>query len=109
MKYVYAKEADVLNVALFGMTAKQWKDNNPNLSSNIRDYADLIQLIILNNLENTNSELIKLGVSQTERLIKLNNSARRQIELLKNNKNIEQLRLLESSLTKINVEGENNE
>ena len=108
-KYVYAKEADVLNVALFGMTAKQWKDNNPNLSSNIRDYADLIQLIILNNLENTNSELIKLGVSQTERLIKLNNSARRQIELLKNNKNIEQLRLLESSLTKINVEGENNE
>ena len=91
------------------MTAKQWKDNNPNLSSNIRDYADLIQLIILNNLENTNSELIKLGVSQTERLIKLNNSARRQIELLKNNKNIEQLRLLESSLTKINVEGENNE
>lgn len=108
-KYVYAKEADVLNVALFGMTAKQWKDKNPNLSSNIRDYADLIQLIILNNLENTNSELIKLGVSQTDRLIKLNNSARKQIELLKNNKKVEQLRLLESSLTKINVEGENNE
>ena len=60
-KIVYAEEADVLNVALFGMTAKEWKDNNPKLANNenIRDYTDLLHLVILNNLQNTNAELIE--------------------------------------------------
>ena len=64
--FVYASEADVLNVALFGVTAKEWRKNNPELAvtGNIRDYTDLLHLIILNNLENTNAELIKLGLSQ---------------------------------------------
>ena len=58
-KFVYAEEADVLNVALFGMTAKEWRDNNPELAKegNIRDYADLLQLVILNNLQNTNAKM----------------------------------------------------
>ena len=73
-KFVYADEADVLNVALFGMTAKEWREKNPNLADkgNIRDYADLLHLIILNNLENINATLIKKGIKQKERLITLN-------------------------------------
>ena len=59
-KFAYAEEADVLNVALFGMTAKEWKENNPDLKGNIRDYADLKHLLILCNLENTNAELIMI-------------------------------------------------
>lgn len=70
-KYIYAEEADVLNVALFGMTAKEWKENNPNLRGNIRDYTDLKHLLILCNLENTNEELINDNIPQKERLIKL--------------------------------------
>lgn len=87
-KYIYAEEADVLNVALFGMTAKEWRDENPELakSGNIRDYADLISLIILSNLENINAELIENNIPQSERLIKLNNIARKQFEILDNNK-----------------------
>ena len=82
-KFVYAEEADVLNVALFGMTAKEWWENNPELAKkgNIRDYTDLLHLVILNNLENTNAEFIKLGMSQIERLISLNNSAKNQMEI----------------------------
>jgi hypothetical protein len=88
--YIYAEEADVINVALFGMTAKEWRENNPELakSGNIRDYTDLLHLIILNNLEIINSELIKSGLSQSKRLIKLNETARNQMELLKNNNSI---------------------
>ena len=56
--YVYANEADILNVALFGMTAKEWKDKNPSLDGNMRDYANILQLVILSNLENLNSEMI---------------------------------------------------
>ena len=84
-RFVYAEESDVLNVALFGMTAKEWRENNPELAKtgNMRDYTDLLYLVILNNLENTNAEFIKLGVSQSERLINLNDSARNQIEILK--------------------------
>ena len=83
----------MLNVALFGMTAKEWREKNPELAKggNIRDYADLLHLVILNNLENINAELIRDNISQNERLIKLNQSARRQIEILKNNKNILEL------------------
>ena len=87
-KFIYAEEADVLNVALFGMTAKEWREKNPELrdKGNIRDYADLLHLVILNNLENINAELIEMKISQSERLIKLNNDARKQMELLKQNK-----------------------
>lgn len=84
-RYVYAEEADVLNVALFGMTAKEWKEHNKNSIGNIRDNANLLQLVILNNLENINSELIKLGIKQNDRLVRLNQIAKDQISLLNNN------------------------
>ena len=72
-KFVYAEETDVLNVALFGMTAKEWRESNPKLAEdgNMRDYTDLLHLVILNNLENSNAEFIKLGISQRERLMNL--------------------------------------
>ena len=97
-KFVYADEADVLNVALFGMTAKEWREKNSNLEGKIRDYTDLLHLVILSNLENTNAELIKLNIPQGERLIKLNNTARRQMQLLYNNKNIKELENLQDQL-----------
>lgn len=99
-KFVYAEEADVLNVALFGMTAKEWRDNNPELAKegNMRDYTDLLHLVILNNLQNTNAELIEEKVPQSERLIRLNNSARRQMKVLKDNKNIKELELLQKQV-----------
>lgn len=99
-RFVYAEEADVLNVALFGMTAKEWRQENPELAKkgNIRDYTDLLHLVILNNLENTNAEFIKLGMSQSERLISLNNSARNQMEILKNNNGIKELELLQERI-----------
>ena len=101
-KFVYAEEADVLNVALFGMTAKEWRENYPELAKNgnIRDYADLLHLVILNNLQNTNAELIEDKIPQYERLIRLNNSARRQMKVLKNNKNIKELELLQKQIDK---------
>ena len=99
-KFVYAEEADVLNVALFGMTAKEWRESNPELAKNgnIRDYTDLLHLVILNNLQNTNAELIEEKVPQSERLIRLNNSARRQMEVLKDNKSIKDLELLQKQV-----------
>ena len=100
-KFVYAEEADVLNVALFGMTAKEWRQENPELAKkgNIRDYTDLLHLVILNNLENTNAEFIKLGMQQSERLISLNNSDRNQMEILKNNNGIKELELLQEKIS----------
>lgn len=99
-KFVYAEEADVLNVALFGMTAKEWRENNPELAKNgnMRDYTDLLHLVILSNLETINASLISDNVSQRERLIKLNNNARMQMEALKNNKNIKDLELLQQQV-----------
>ena len=94
-RFVYADEADVLNVALFGMTAKEWRNNNPNLKGNIRDYTDLIHLIILNNLENSNAEFIKLGINQGERLIRLNETARSQMKLFSENRGIKGLEILQ--------------
>ena len=82
MSIVYADEADVLNVALFGKTAKQWREENPNLKGNIRDYANMNELICLSNLENINAVLINEQVPQTERLIKLNQIAIYQISIL---------------------------
>ena len=80
--YIYATEADVLNVALFGQTAKMWRDNHPDADGNIRDYATLSQLIVLVNLESMNSELIKLGMSRAERAIRLNTMAIDQMKKL---------------------------
>ena len=89
-KRVYASEADVINVALFGMTALEWEKRNKELSTkgNIRDYASIIELIILNNLEVANSELIKLGINQRDRLIKLNESARNHMNVIINNNHL---------------------
>ncbi len=79
---IYAEEADVLNVALFGMTAKQWREANPNLKGNIRDYATINELICLLNMENINAVLINDGIPQGERLIKLNQIAIQQMQVL---------------------------
>jgi len=97
-QYIYAEEADVLNVALFGMTAKEWREENPNLKGNIRDYTDLKHLLILCNLENTNAELINDNIPQKERLVKLNNSAIRQMKILENDKSIKELETLNKNL-----------
>lgn len=97
-QYIYAEEADVLNVALFGMTAKEWREENPNLKGNIRDYTDLKHLLILWNLENTNAELINDNIPQKERLVKLNNSAIRQMKILENDKSIKELETLNKNL-----------
>ena len=82
------------------MTAKEWRESNPELAEkgNIRDYTDLLHLVILNNLQNTNAELIEANIPQNERLVSLNNSARRQMETLKNNKNIKELEELQKSI-----------
>ena len=102
-KFVYATEADVLNVALFGMTAKEWRESNSKLADkgNIRDYTDLLHLVILNNLENINAELIKMKLPQNERLIRLNNIARKQMELLKNNKSFDNLEYIENKINNV--------
>ena len=80
--YVYANEADLLNVALFGTTAKEWRDNNPNKSGNIRDYATLEQLVVLSNMESVNALLIRQGLQQSERLLQLNKVAITQMQSL---------------------------
>jgi len=82
ISYVYANEADVLNVALFGVTAKQWRDANPDLKGNIRDYASINELICLSNMENLNAVFINENMSQSERLVKLNQIAIQQIKIL---------------------------
>ena len=99
-KYVYAEEADVLNVALFGMTAKEWREKNPKLAKegNMRDYTDLLHLVILNNLQNTNAELIEEKIPQNQRLIRLNKMAKRQMEILKDNRNIKELETLQKQV-----------
>ena len=81
----YAEEADVLNVAMFGMTAKQWREANPDLKGNIRDYATINELICLSNMENINAVLINDGMPQGERLVKLNQIAIQQMQVLEDN------------------------
>lgn len=81
----YAAEADVLNVAMFGMTAKQWHEANPELKGNIRDYATINELICLSNMENINAVLINDGIPQSERLVKLNQIAIQQMQVLEEN------------------------
>ena len=89
---IYAEEADVLNVAMFGMTAKQWREANPELKGNIRDYATINELICLANMENLNSVLINDGIPQGERLIKLNQIAIHQMQVLEDNESRELLK-----------------
>ena len=79
---IFASEADLLNRALFGMTAKEWREKNPKLEGNLRDYADVTQLVCLANLENLNAEFIRQGLAQGERLIKLNEIAISQLQAL---------------------------
>lgn len=90
-KQIYANEADVLNVALFGITAKEWRSKNSNNEGNIRDYANVSQLVCLSNLENLNSLFIKEGMNQHSRLIKLNEIAISQMKILVSNKIVKQL------------------
>lgn len=89
---VYANEADILNVSLFGKTARQWRDENPGLTGNIRDYATYHQLIVLINLESMNAELIKMGLSQNERVLRLNKMAIEQMSLLLRDISIEPIK-----------------
>ena len=94
--YVYANEADILNVALFGMTAKEWKDKNPTLDGNMRDYANILQLVILSNLENLNSQMIAEGMDQKIRLEKLNLIAKKQYSILQDSKGIKKIEMLDN-------------
>lgn len=84
---IYANEADVLNVAMFGMTAKQWRETNPELKGNIRDYATINELICLSNMESLNAVFIDEGLTQRERLIKLNQIAIQQMKVLEEAEN----------------------
>ena len=89
---IYANEADLLNVALFGKTASEWRNENPDKKNeNIRDYATIEQLLVLSNLESLNALLIKKGVSQDERLKQLNSTAIQQLKSLTNNKSVHKL------------------
>ncbi len=89
--FVYANEADLLNVALFGKTAKEWRDENPNDKGNIRDYATLEQLVVLSNMESINALLIRQGLPQGERLVQLNSVAITQMRSLTSNRDLKKL------------------
>ncbi len=98
ISFIYANEADVLNVALFGKTAKQWREENPDKKGNIRDYANIAQLVCLTNLENLNAVFINDGLSQSDRLVKLNQIAISQMKIL----------LTETSIAFFSNKNENN-
>ena len=91
ISHVYASEADVLNMALFGKTAKQWRDENPDKDGNIRDYANVSQLVCLANLENLNAVFINEGYEQSQRLEKLNQIAIQQMRILLDNRGMKRL------------------
>ena len=92
INYIYASEADILNVALFGMTAKEWRENNLELKGNMRDYADISQLVCLSNLENLNAVFINEGMDATERIEKLNAIAIEQMRILTESERIKKLK-----------------
>jgi len=92
INFIYANEADILNMALFGMTAKEWRDENPNLKGNIRDYADISQLVCLSNLENLNAVFINEGMKQSDRLEKLNSIAIEQMKILSEAESVKKLK-----------------
>ena len=89
---IYAHEADVLNVALFGQTAKQWRETNPEMEGNMRDYATIEQLLVLANIEGMNAELIYMGLAQGDRLKRLNEIAIRQMQVLTSTSAIKRLK-----------------
>lgn len=91
INFIYASEADILNVALFGQTAKQWRESNPDLKGNIRDYADVNQLVCLANLESLNAHLISENIPQNSRLQKLNKVAINQMRILIDDKTIKKI------------------
>lgn len=97
---VYANEADVLNMALFGMTAKQWRDSHPDLKGNIRDYANVSQLVCLSNLENLNAVFINEGMPQPERLAKLNAIAINQMQILTQDHRVDEFKMLSDGKSK---------
>ncbi len=103
----YANEADLLNVALFGKTAREWKKENPKAKGNIRDNATITQLTVLSNLESFNAQYIKEGISSKERLIKLNQIAIEQLSIFKNNTNLLKLER-EKNQKLLNSKNENN-
>lgn len=90
-QFAYADEADAINVALFGMTAKEWREQNPSFNGNIRDYADILHLVVLSNLEVLNAIMIDEGILQSNRIEKLNQTAKKQLILLANEKNISKI------------------
>ncbi|MCB0397445.1 MAG: KilA-N domain-containing protein [Flavobacteriales bacterium] len=92
INFVYADEADMLNMALFGMTAKQWREANPDAEGNIRDTATIEQLVVLSNMESINAVLIRQGLNQSDRLEQLNKIAITQMQSLLHNKNIKKLK-----------------
>ena len=92
INFIYANEADILNMALFGMTAKEWRDENPNLKGNIRDYADISQLVCLSNLENLNAVFINEGLKQSDRLEKLNSIAIEQMKIVSEAETVKKLK-----------------
>lgn len=96
--FVYADEADVLNVALFGKTAKQWRTENPNLKGNMRDYATIEQLLVMTNLEAVNALLLEQGIPQRQRLEQLRNMALRQLETLTGSTGAQKLKALHDRL-----------
>ena len=98
----YADEADVLNIAMFGMTAKQWREQNPDKKGNIRDYASINELICLSNMENLNAVFINDGMAQSERLIKLNQIAIQQMKILEDTGG---RNLLKSLLSRLEIVG----
>lgn len=89
--FIYADEADVLNVALFGITAKEWREKNSNKKGNVRDYANVTQLVCLSGLESLNAEFIRQGLPQGDRLIKLNKIAIIQMKSLSGSSSIKKL------------------
>ena len=95
----------MINVALFGMTAKEWRENNPNLDGNIRDYADILHLIVLSNLEVLNASMIDNNINQSERLEKLNMTARKELNILTNDKNIINIQNLDEKMANKLIEG----
>jgi hypothetical protein len=101
ISFTYANEADILNVALFDMTAKQWRESNPKTKGNIRDVASIEELIVLSNLENMNSELINQGREQKERLVYLRKMAHRQMKAIIGLRSIEELKRFDSKTSEL--------
>ena len=89
---IYANEADILNKALFGITAQEWKSKNKSKEGNMRDYADVYQLVCLANLETLNAEFIKMGIVQSDRVLKLNEIAISQMKSLQSNNTVKKLK-----------------